>query len=216
MTTRIELLQDVDEWLARDDITEGASGPTLLRIAQAIINRRVRVRAQETIDTLSATTRVTALPADLISLRSLTLQSSDNRSIDFMTPERIRESAIWLNQGGSASGIDTPAQAYSIEGLNVVLAPEPSAVAVVMDIVYFARFADLVADDDTNWLLTNAYDIYLYAILMATGIYLEDDEIEDKYERRLEKALEELRLSERRARFSGSALISTGNPRSTV
>jgi len=215
MTTRAELMADLDSWLTRSDLTSSADADTMLRIAQATINRRVRVRDQEKTTQLTATSRTTALPSDFLSLRSLSLDSALDRNVEFLTPERIREAPIWNNQGGGLT--DNTALAFSIEGLNIVLAPAPTATApVTLDIVYFSKFADLVNDTDTNWLLTNAYDVYLWAILMAAGVYLEDENLEAKFENRMEKAMEELRVSERRARFNGAALISTGSPRRIV
>ena len=213
MTTRSELLADLDPWLARDDISVNVDTSTFLRMAQAVLNRRIRVRAQETTVELSCTSRTTALPSDYLSARSVTLQSTIGRVLDQLTPERIRESAIWNNQGGSAAD-NTPA-AYAIEGTNLILAPAPTVSApVIIDLVYFAKFADLTASNDTNWLLTNAYDIYLYACLHVVGVYLQDVEMAQGYESLMDKGIIELERSERRARFGGSALVSTGSPRS--
>ena len=215
MTTRAELMADLDGWLTRDDLTTSADAGTMLRIAQATINRRVRTRSQETTAQLTATSRNTALPTDFQAMRSVSLDSALDRNVEYLTPERIREAPIWNNQGGGLT--DNTALAYTIENTNLVLAPAPDATApVTLDIVYFAKFSDLVNDTDTNWLLTNAYDVYLWAVLQAAAVYLEDENLEAKYERLFEKAVEELRLSERRARFTGAALIATGNPRRVV
>lgn len=217
MTTRNELITDLDEWLARDDLSAGGNQDTFLRIAQSIIDRKLRIRAQEVTTTLTATARITALPTDYLALRSISLDSSLDRNIEYLTPERIRESPIWNNQGGYDGERGQTPTAYTIEGNNIILAPEPvSTNPITLDIVYFARLPRLVADNDTNYVLTNAYDIYLWAILHAAVVFLEESELEAKYERLYGKAVADLERSETMGRFAGSALISTGNPRRVV
>lgn len=217
MTTRNELIQDIDTWLARDDLSSGGNEATFLRIAQAQIDRRVRLRSQEVTTQIAATTRITALPADFLALRSISLDSLLDRHIDYLPPERIREAPIWQNQGGFRNERDQVPTAYTIEGNNLILAPEPTAEnPITLDIVYFSKLSRLVNPTDTNELLTNHYDVYLWAVLMAAGIFLEDEVLEAKYERRFEKSITELIRNERRGRFSGSAMISTGNPRRVV
>ena len=61
-------------------------------------------------------------------------------------------------------------------------------------------------DDDSNWLLTNAYDVYLWACLKTAAIYEQDQALEQVYDNRYKEALEELKLSEGRARFPAVAI----------
>ena len=216
MTTRAELLQDLDAWLARDDVAADADASTMLRLAEAQINRRVRVRAQETTIKLECRSRATPLPDDFLAFRAATLDSSLGRDIQYLTPERIREAPIWNNQGGGLT--DNTALAMTIEGNALILAPAPTdGGPVTLDLVYFARFLPLVNGDDSNWLLMNAYDVYLFAALKQVSIWDQDDQAALKFELLLDRALEELRISERRGRFpGGKALVSTGNPRGVV
>lgn len=215
MTTRQELLDDVDSYLARDDLTGGADSSTYLRIAEARIRRRVRTTDREVTTQLVATGRSVALPDDYLSLRSISLDSALDRTIDYLTPERIREAPIWNNSGGGLT--DNTAQAYTIEGGNLVFAPAPTAEnPITFDIVYNASYAPLVNASDTNTLLTNAYDIYLFAVLFEAASYVQDIELASGYSSRFEAALTELERSELRKRNSGSALFRTGSPRRVV
>jgi hypothetical protein len=123
---------------------------------------------------------------------------------------------VWNNQVGGL--VDNTAAAYTIEGSSITLAPAPTVGApITLDIVYLAKFSDLVNPSDTNWLLANAYDIYLWGVLNAAVVFIEDTELQIKYTGLFEAAVEELRTSERRARFpAGGGLISTGHPRAVV
>lgn len=215
MTTRQELINDVDAWMKRANLTTGADATTFLRIAEAKIRRRIRSTDREVTTTLSATGRTVALPDDYLSLRSISLDSALDRTIEYLSPERIREAPIWNNAGGGLT--DNTAQAYTIEGGNIVLAPAPTAEApVTLDIVYNASYPPLVNATDTNTLLTNNYDIYLYAILTAAATNVQNTELAAGYSSLFEATVVEFERSEGRKRNSGSALFRTGNPRRVV
>jgi hypothetical protein len=217
MTTKAELIQDLDEFLARDDLTSGGNQETFLRIAQAQIDRKIRTRAQEVTTQLIATARTVALPDDYLAMRSISLDTTLDRRIDYLTPERIREAPIWQNQGGFRDAEDTTPLAYTIEGNSIVFAPEPSADnPITLDFVYYAKLSRLVNDTDTNSLLTNDYDVYLWAILKAGCIFLQESELAGTYHALFKNALEDLSRNERWGRFSGSNLFATGSPRRTV
>ena len=215
MTTRQELLNDVDAWMKRSNLTGGADIATFLRIAESKIRRRIRATDREVTTQLNATGRTVALPDDYLSLRSISLDSALDRTIEYLSPERIREAPIWNNSGGGLT--DNTAQAYTIENNNIVLAPEPTATApVTLDIVYNASYAPLVNANDTNTLLTNNYDIYLYAILTAAATNIHNIELASGFSSLFEAAVVEFERSEGRKRYSGSALFRTGNPRRVV
>lgn len=216
MTTRSILLADIDQWLARDDLSTGGSEETFLRLAESRINDEVRTRAQEVTSTLTVTSRITPLPDYFIHMRSVSISSVLDRNIEYLTPERIRESPIWLNQGGSGNAEETQTFAYTVEGANLVIAPDPGTDGLTLDIVYLTRFVPLVAANDSNSLLTDHYDIYLYAILHEASIFLQEMDLAGVYNAKYQAAVDRLHKSENRARFGGSALIRTGNPRRVV
>lgn len=196
------------------------SADTILRLAEAEINRRLRTRAQEVVAQLVCNSRSTPLPTEFLAFRFATLESSMGRDVEYLTPERIREAGIWNNQGGGLT--DGTASACTIEsdvnGLVLTLAPEPTATdPVTLDIGYFRTFPALVADTDTNWLLTNHYDIYLYACLKQTGIWDDDQIVEAKYGMLLDTSMSDLTRQENRARIpAAKGLIATGYPRRAV
>lgn len=204
MTTHAVLKADVAGFLVKTNLTSDMA--TFVRMGEAKIARRVRVRAQETTSTLTVTSSTTALPTDYLSMRSVTVDVANKRTLEQMTPETIREAAVW-DRGGDAL-------AYSIEGTNIIVAPAQTNTD--LNIVYFARFDALSADDDTNWLLTNAYDVYLYAVCEAAAIWLHDEVKEAKYSALFDRAVSELEDAEKKARVGGSARVSFGNHRGTV
>ena len=215
MTTRGQLAADVIAWSSRDDVGTGDVFNSLLRMTEAQIKRRVRTREQEVTTTLMADRRGTELPTGFLRQRSLTLAGSQDRTMDYLPPARLRESAFWDNTGSFSE--PTP-QAYSIEGLTLLLAPAPTEEAPVeLFFTYVAAFAPLTASADTNWLLQEAYDVYLWGLLAAAAIYLEDEELEVKYDTRFERSISELNRSENRARLpSAAGLRVVGAPHEVV
>jgi len=215
MTTLSQLKTSVDNWLARDDIAVSNTDFTqMLLIAEAQIAREVHCAIQETSTTLNFTGRSANLPADF--LRARTPFVDDNtRKTEYMTPEVIRESSAW-NDGRVGSF-------YTVEGdmasavMKVVIAgPASVASPLSMDVYYYARFPALVNGADTNWLLANHYDVYLYACLRAAGEYLQEDVLEDRYATKFNVSAESLNRHELRKKFNGAAKQSYGSPRTVV
>ena len=181
----------------------GSMFSSLLRVAEAQIKRRVRTREQEITTTITATSRVTPLPEDFLRQRSLASGAPFERELDYLPPARLRESPFWDNLG---SFVEINPQSYTVEGTNLLLAPAPTVDdPAELLFTYVASFAPLVAAADTNWLLEEAYDVYLWGVLAAVAIYLEESELEAKYNDKFETAIADLNTSERRARVPWAA-----------
>jgi len=88
--------------------------------------------------------------------------------------------------GGQFEFVPTPDQQYSLE------------------MSYFAKIPALSADTDTNWLLTDYPDIYLYTSLMHSAPYLKDDERIGVWSQLAAKAREELIARDASSSFNGS------------
>ena len=200
MTTFATLKSDIETLLPHSDYTDGLKD-SFVRICEAEIRRRVRVGAMEVTNTaFTCATQSTALPTGFISMRSCSLNVQDKRDLTFMPPARLRSSNVWDWTGNPVS--------YTIEGQNIVLAPFSGSVDLT--IVYYAAFDALSDPADTNWLLTNAYDVYLYGSLRAASEWAMDMEREMAYAAKFSKAIDEVNRESRWARVSGSALVSSG------
>ena len=217
MTTRAQLITDVDAWMARDNIGAGANIDSLLRVAEANIARRVRVFVQEASTTLTFTGRTAALPANYLGLRGQPklVNATDPASsgLEYMAPEVLRLDAAY--QVGPRTAF------YSLEGDgdNYLMSIAPAAsVTTSVDILiqYVARFAALANGGDTNWLLTNHYDAYLFALLEAAAVYDQDEALELKYAGRFTQVVEDMVPQENRKRFPMGNLSARGGPRVAV
>jgi hypothetical protein len=156
----------IADTLNRDDLTSVI--PSFVRLAEAQFNRKIRSHRQITRGALTINTQFEALPADWLETIRITMDANPIRvltqiSLDDLTHYR------------TATDNTTDAPVYFAHtGTDIELFPTPST-SYTSEITYFAKIPALVADGDTNWLLTNHPDLYLYGSLMHTAPYLKDD-----------------------------------------
>ena len=221
MTTLSQLKTSVDSWLSRDDVAvSGSDFPQILLLAESDIARDLRCGVQEAQTTLNFTGRSVDLPADFLEVRNPFID--DNiRKFEYQTPQAIREGSQWNNGRVGAF--------YTIEGggkdvggtgddrMQVTIASAASASSPLDVIVnYYRRFPALVNDPDTNWLIQNHYDIYLYATLRAACEYIQEDVLEDRYMAKYERAIEKMTRHENRKRWGAEPKQAYANPRGIV
>ena len=201
MTTFATLKTDISSYMARSDLTESLKN-TFVRIAEAEIRRKVRIGQMETTNTsFSVSSQTTALPTGFVSMRAVTNNTQNQREMEYMSPVRLRSSRIFDEGTGEPS-------VYTIEGDNIVIAPTPSSGSLT--IVYYKAFDALSADTDTNWLLANGYDVYLYGSLRAASEWAMEPDTENQYAIKFERAVEQINREDRWGRVSGGGLVRTG------
>lgn len=221
MTTRSQLETSVDAWLTRDDVAvSGTDWDEILLIAESNIARDLRLAVQEATTTLNFTGRSVDLPSDFLEPRNPFID--DNiRKFEYKTPQAIREASSWNNGRVGAfytleANNSSPLTAGSLTWQMTIASP--ASVSSPLDVVinYWARFPALVNPTDTNWLLTNHYDIYLYAALRAASEYIQEDTLEDRYQAKYDRAIEQQNRHENRKRYGAMPKQAYGNPRGVV
>jgi hypothetical protein len=203
MSTFLILKQSVDSWLLRDDV--------------AVSNSDVRCVVQETSVDLVFDGRSKDLPADYLVERNPFID--DNvRKIAYMTPKTIREVGPWTNgrtgafytlEGGGGTPPDDRVQM-------TIAAPASASDPLTVVVNYYKRFAALVNDNDTNWLLQNHFNVYLYATLRAAAEYIQEDALEDRFLNKYDGAIGKLTKHENRKRFGVIPKQAYGSPRAIV
>jgi len=212
------LKASVDSWLVRDDVAvTGTDFTEILLIAEAELATDVRCGVQETTTSLVFTGRSVDLPADFLEMRNPFID--DNvRKIAYMTPKAIREVGPWATgrtgsfytvEGGGGTAPDDRMQV-------TIAAPASVAEPLTIDVNYYKRFAALVAGPDTNWLLNNHYNIYLYATLRAAAEYIQEDALEDRYKGKYDEATFKMARQENRKRWGATPKQAYGSPRAIV
>lgn len=186
----------VADYLKRDDLT--TSIPDFISLAEARLNRRLRIRAMENRATGTASGGLIALPTGYRQARSLHIASGGSyRRIDYVTPE---QAALYPDSGSTT--------AFTVVGSNIELLP-PSDVDYKL--VYYKALDALSGTQ--NWLIQNAPDLYLYATLLEATPFIKGDQRIPVWQGLLEQAIQDLEAEDRSGSLGGNTLgIKTDNP----
>ena len=192
-----ELQTAVANWLDRDDLT--ARIPEFIALAEARFNRVLRLRSMEAKYTATtvASQRNLALPTGYIQMRNFQVNTNPLTTLSYVTPEIYDR--LW---GGSTSG--TP-KFYTILANEVSLGPIPASVQEV-EMLFYKKFDNLSGSVATNWLITNAPDIYLYGSMLEAEPFIMNDERVPLWAAALERGVGDLQEQDNKDRHSGSAL----------
>ena len=192
-----ELQTAVANWLDRDDLT--ARIPEFISLAEARFNRVLRLRSMEAKYTANtvAGQRNLALPTSYIQMRNFQVNGNPLTPLSYVTPEIYDR--LW---GGSTSGIPN---FYTILANEVSFGPIPATVMEV-EMLFYKKFDNLSGATTTNWLITNAPDIYLYGSMLEAEPFIMNDERVQLWAAALERGISDLQDQDNKDRHSGSAL----------
>lgn len=156
----------IADTLNRDDLTSVI--PQFVTLAQAQFNRKIRSHRQITRGSLTIDAQFEALPADWLETIRITMDGSPIRVLTQISLDDLTRYRTAVNDT-----TDAPIY-FAHNGTDIELFPTPST-SYTGEITYYAKITALSADGDTNWLLTNHPDLYLYGALVHTAPYLKDD-----------------------------------------
>jgi hypothetical protein len=186
----------IADTLDRQDLTSVI--PQFVTLAQAQFNRRIRSFRQITRGSLTIDAQFEALPADWLETIRITMDASPIRVLTQISMDDLTRYRTAID-----NTTDAPVY-FAHNGTDIELFPTPST-SYTAEITYYARMAALSADGDTNWLLTNHPDVYLYGSLVHTAPYLKDDARIVIWSGLLDQALDQIENESAAARF-GSPL----------
>lgn len=198
IATYDDLKASVADFLNREDLT--AVIPTFIRLAESRLDRELRHWKQTKRVTVSLSTQYNdVLPADF--LQPVRLQLTDGPTGE-VTPVSV---AQMLQLRGERSDQPGKPTNYALTAEELEIYPTPDA-AYNASLVYFARTTPLATGNQTNWLLTEAPDAYLYGSLLHAAPYLKDDARLAVWESLYKLASDALNTSSDDARFGGTGL----------
>jgi hypothetical protein len=191
-----ELKSAIGDFLNRSDLTSVI--PTFIDFAEAEINRTLRVRQMVARAEAAIDTRFSAVPSDFVEAKDLVIVTGTPVTpLEFVTQQ---EMAQIRNTEIASAG---KPKYFSVVGAQFEFVPTPDA-EYSLEMTYFAKISALTLDADTNWLLTDYPDLYLYNSLMHSAPYLKDDERLAVWAQLAKKAKEELIARDTSASFNGS------------
>lgn len=193
-----DLRDKVALYLDRDDLDDRI--PDFVALLEARINRLVRSVNQELRGTWTISDESYNLPSDFRKLRKIAIEGSPDRPLREISPQSA------ASQFSGTSG--TP-QAYYIEGRTITFAPPPAA-ATDFAVTYWTRIDPLTSDNDSNWLLEEHADIYLFGTLLEAAVYIRDADAIALCSDKLDQAIAELQMMTRTDRWGAGPLVPNG------
>ena len=142
------------------------------------------------------------LPTDFLEFRS-DYVSSNSKLIQFTDAQNLW-SRLVTNEVGSP-------RFAAIEGDWLCIAPKADSTYFI-PIDYYRRFAALTADNDTNWLLTSARGIYLFACLLEAAQAKKDFQAALGWSTRFDEAVEAVNRNDKRARYAPGTAVRSEVP----
>lgn len=159
--TYATLKTQVATWMGRDDLTSNIGD--FITLFEAWVNRRLRMRQQDTKTTLTTSSGIVALPTDYLSWRRLTWTGSTGVELVYRTPSALRELFPAFVTGIPSS--------FSVEGGNIVTADQDDTTGA-FELEYFQKTAAL--SGALNWLYVAHPDAYLFGTLSEAYAFTRD------------------------------------------
>lgn len=165
LATYDDLKAEIAGWLRRSDLT--AEIPSFIAMAEAQMNRRLRVRPM--IARLSAnwSDEYVDLPDDFLSERLVKLTTGGSAVLRYLTAEEM-DSKVRAPTSGKP-------RFYALYGAELRLYPVPDQ-AYAAELVYLQAIPALSDSNPSNWLLAAHPDAYLYGALTQSAPYLRADQ----------------------------------------
>lgn len=198
VSTQAELCSEVLDWYPHANLT-AAKVAELIVLAEAMINRDARTIEQETkVTNVSISAEYVNVPTGFRQVKSFETTNGGRRYALKLLPDELATDYY------PDSGIPLY---YSIVSGQFRFTPAPAATQTSV-LVYYAVLTALgVTAGNTNWLLTNHPDIYLYCVLGHAAAYLKDPESAQGYFSIYGGLVESLNRSSGRNRWGGSTLV---------
>ena len=199
--TFTELKDAIADWLDRSDLT--ARIPDFIALAEARINRELRIRPMEVRSTMYTTVdqQYFNLPGGYIQMRNIQLNTNPTTPLEYITPEMLDRL-----YGSSTTG---KPRAYTLIGDEIQLAPIPDS-AYQLEMAFYEKFTPLgdgsAGTVTSNWLTANAPDVLLYGALMEAEPFIKNDERIPVWLNGYSNAINKLQQQDQRDRHSGSAM----------
>ena len=157
-----DLLVAVSDYIGRDDFA--GVFDRLVGLAEDKLNRRLRTSYQEETTTLTPDINGEAsLPADFVDVREAFLADQQYARLQGMSPAAIR------TYYGAIGGAP---RRYAVSGRTFIVRPIGQN-AVTLN--YYASIPPL-ASNPSNWLITEASDVYLWAVTLEAAIWAKNAE----------------------------------------
>jgi len=172
---------------------------TILQITQDRIFRDIRPSETLIETTLAATGTLLDLPADYIDTRELSYMNGARRVVLRSVGRHV------FGRSASITGLPT---VYSVVGRQVEVAP--TTLPADFTLWYWQKLPQLVADTDTNIILTTYPYLYLYGCLIEGNAFIQDIQARDISSQAYITEVQVVNGAEKKRRFGEAPLVGIG------
>ena len=190
-----DLVGAVGDWLDRDDLTTQI--PAFVALAEARFNRELRTLWQVVRTTITTAVSGNVLPSDFRQLRRISVLDSPDRPLFEISPQVAAQ---------RFDGSTADPTAYYIEGRTLYLLPPPAS-DVSLDVTYLAAIPSLTSANQSNWLLNEHPDVYLFAVCLEAAIYIRDNDAASYLSDRVSETIATIRRTSRLDLYGGGPII---------
>lgn len=202
MSSYSDLKSSIQSWMFdRSDLATEADD--FVALCEAEMNQVLRTRRQITITelTLDSDSRA-ALPDDYLEFRRVTALTSPRRTLDLVSPN-YRDGAYPFRYSGYPT-------VFSIDGDGILVLP---ATTSSIEFEYYAKIAALTEANQSNWLLEQFPNLYLYGSMKHAAIFIGDEGRMQQMGSLFSGLLDALVVSDRGATMSrGNARVNGPTP----
>lgn len=199
ITTYSELKTAVASWLNRSDLTSYV--PDFITLGEARIYKELRIRAMEASLSDTIASGVIALPSDYVELKYAYVDGSPIQHLQ-------RRQAGWIMEKYPTRSSDGLPKFIAQDAGNFIFGPYPDSTYTIKG-TYYKRLTALSDANTTNWFMTNAPGILLFAALSEADVFLKNDARVELWQAKYLQEKNAVIAEEEREKYSGSPIRTT-------
>lgn len=196
ITSYSELKTACANWLARADLTTYI--PDFITLAEARIYRELKVRQMETALSSAIASGVLTVPTGYLEMKWAYVNGSPIKALRRASLEEL------YSQYPTRASDGKPA-VFAREGENFIFGPYPDSAYTIKG-TYYKKLTALSDANTTNWLITDAPDLILFASLTEAKAFLMDDNRIPLWEARYQSAKDRIQSQDKKEEYSGSVM----------
>lgn len=197
LTNYSELKSTIADFLNRDDLTSVV--PTFIALAEAQMNRDLRHWKMEQRATGTLNSEYSLLPTDWLETIQVHVTGDGTYPVQLASRDSIADRRSANNDTSGRP------RYYSHADSSIELYPSPDS-DYVIELLYYQKLDALGDSAPSNWLLIEAPDVYLYASLIHSSPYLQEDARAATWAQLYGAAVQKLNDASEKSRMSGSGL----------
>lgn len=203
ISTYDDLVSTLGDWLNRADLA--ASIPTFIQLAEATMNADERFRCSGLMVRSQANiaTQFCIVPPDFLEMVNLRFLVNSKPVNGAPTVEYLPLNE--LDKRRMRYAVPAQPQFFSVAGKQFEFLPTPDT-AYTAEMLYHGKIPPLSPANETNWMIANHPNLYLYGALLQSAPYLKDDGRVSVWAQFYSAGADTLKVSTERAQLGAAPL----------